>query len=189
MLQIDAVALHGITLDMALKICKHSLILIGTTLESILNQVNIRAIKEKLNESEFKELALVMRDPRASDVSQDIKRRLINFVNSEDIEELVKSNLNNKLSLYICIDFIRYSATYIDHQYDFGKIMITHSIYGSLMQEAPSYFLTLKKIPKLYANFVRAWESLKKRSGVDKVSNIMDLYNFRKKISTNIFTN
>jgi len=186
MRQLDATERHKISLENALEQCKNSLILIGTTLHSVRNQLPKLIIKEKVSLPKFRELSLVLRDPRAKDVSKNITRHLKEFMSDESVIELLELNGSDpKIFIYICEDFVRYSATYIDHLEDFGKIRITHSIYGSLMEHAPSYLLTRKKSTILYDNFVKAWDDLKSRKGTTRISSPKDFHAFINKVKKN----
>lgn len=181
--QDDAEERHKITLKKAVDMSKYSLILFGTTLHSVVNQSPIKKMKKKLTQPEFKELTFVFRDPRAQHVSKTITDHILKFLNDKKIDELLEYNENEqKVFLYVCADFVRYSATYIDHLEEFGRIRITHSIYGSLMEDAPSYALTRKKGLKIYENYVNAWNDLKKRSSTRKISNVSELQSFRDEI-------
>jgi hypothetical protein len=178
--QEEAAERHKITLHNALEICRYSLVLIGTTLFSIRNQLALQQVKEKIKRPEFRELSLVMRDVGATDVSTNITRHLNEFISDESILELFENNRKNqKINLYFCEDFLRFSATYIDHLEDFGKIRITHSIYGSLMEHAPSYLLTRKRSLQLYENYVKAWEDLKGRKGTARITNVDEFKLYR----------
>lgn len=178
--QDDAAERHKITLPRAIEISKYSLVLIGTTLFSIRSQLAKLKIKEKIKRPEFRELSFVMRDVGATDVSKNIKRNLNDFINDESILELFElNNYSQKLILYFCEDFLRFSATYIDHLENFGKIRITHSIYGSLMEHAPSYLLTRKKSLKIYENYVKAWEDLRNRKGTTRITSVSEFEAYR----------
>jgi hypothetical protein len=180
--QEDAAERHGLTLHEALQSCRYSLILIGTTLFSVRNQLARLKIKEKVERPEFRELSLVMRDVGATDVSINITRHLNEFISDEGIIELLKLNSSNrKFFLFFCKDFLRFSATYIDHLEEYGRIRVTHSIYGSLMEQAPSYLLTRKRGLKLYENYVKAWEDLKARKGTTRIDSVADFEAYRDK--------
>jgi len=103
-------------------------------------------------------------------------------VKDDDFIDFLELNKGEeRFSIYVCDDFVRYSAAYIDHLEENGVIRITHSIYGSFMEEAPSYALTRKKSPKLYKNFVRALEDLKRRAGTHKIVSVADIESYNSK--------
>jgi len=178
--QNEATRRHGITLDNALATCQSTLVLIGTTLFSVRNQPARRKIMERVRCPEFRELSLVLRDPGSIDVSLGIRRHLKEFTHDESICELLELNRNDpKIHIYFCRDFLRFSATYIDHEKDFGSIRITHSIYGSLMEHAPSYWLTKRRSPMLHDCYVRAWNDLKDREGTKEIATVEEFVAFR----------
>jgi hypothetical protein len=185
MSQEDATERHKITLHNAFQVSRYTLILFGTTLYSIRSAFSLQQIKEKIQKPEFRELSLVMRDPRARDVRESTSRYLDAFITDENITELFEFNKRGpKVFLYLCQDFIRFSATYIDHSEEFGKIRIAHSIYGSLMENAPSYLLTRKRTPRLYETFIHSWEDLKSRDGTKKIASGAELQSFRQSIKS-----
>ena len=185
--QEEAVEQHKIELKKAIDISKYTLVFLGTTLFSILNQSPINKLKKKIIEPDFSEISFVVRNPLTKNVSRTITKDILRFLNDNKVDDLLKLNNNTqKVFIYICDDFVRYSASYIDHLTENGIIRITHSIYGSLMEDSPSYALNRKKNLNLYKNLINSWNDLKERKGTKKISNIFELEEYRKKVRNSL---
>jgi hypothetical protein len=161
---------HGLSLEECILQSRTSLVLVGTTLHSIRGQPIVEMIKSKLRCATFKRLILVGRHPSASDVSTVVATHLREFANDPLISDLMALGMKTrKLTIYSCSDFVRYSASYIDHESYTGRIRITHPIYGSRLEDSPSYLITRKHNPVLYKALVHSWNDLRRRSGTRRV--------------------
>lgn len=155
---------HGLSLEECILQSRTSLVLVGTTLHSIRGQPIVEMIKSKLRCATFKRLTLVGRHPSASDVSNVVATHLREFANDPLISDLITlGKKTRKLKIYSCSDFVRYSASYIDHEAHNGRIRITHPIYGLRLEDSPSYLVTRKHNPDVYQALVDSWNDLRRR--------------------------
>lgn len=149
----------------AIKRARRTLSFQGISLMSLVNGRITELIIQKLLETGFEDISMVVLDPSAPLISSKVRGQIKHFLDIDQVGGLIRAGekMDQRIKLYISKEFIRYSATYVDVDTDNGIIWVAFPMYGLVLQDSPTTLITSNQSQEVYNCLVQSWQNFRSR--------------------------